>query len=384
MTIPALRREVPSMQRVWRYCREKLSVLDPVLVVCTSVLSLFGILTLIGGVDKFGWSRVVMQIAATVVGVLAMIVLANLDYRKLAERLSPVFFGVSVLLMILLLIMGEDEGTNKSWLYLDFLPFGIQPSEFIKTALAISFAYHLSRVKERINRPLVVLGLLGHAGAIIGLILLTGDLGVAVIFFGFVALMLFCAGLSVWYFLGMLVMLGIAFPILWSQLAYYQQQRILVGFRPELDPLGYGYQPLLSRDAIMAGGFFGRGLADGEIYYDLPASHTDFIYATLCEKMGFVGGLIALLALLVLVLRIVMIAARSERDVGAYLCVGLAACLILQIVINVGMCFAVLPVVGITLPLVSYGGSSVLGTYLMVGMAHSVNAHRNRSSAIWK
>lgn len=372
------------MKRFWGFCRAKLAILDPVLIVCTSILSLFGILTLIGGVDKFGWSRVVMQIAATVVGFFAMAVLANLDYRKLAERLSPVFFGVSVLLMLLLLVMGSDEGTNKSWLYFDFLPFGIQPSEFIKTALAISFAYHLSRVKERINRPLVVLGLLGHAGVIIGLILLTGDLGVAVIFLGFIALMMFCAGLSLWYFLGLLVMIAVAFPILWSQLAYYQQQRILVGFRPELDPLGYGYQPLLSRDAMMAGGFFGRGLMGGEIYRDLPASHTDFIYSTLCEKMGFVGGFVVLLTLLVLVLRMLMISSRSERDVGAYLCVGLAACLILQIVINVGMCFAVLPVVGITLPLVSYGGSSVLATYLMVGMVHSVHAHRNRSAAIWQ
>lgn len=372
------------MQRLWKFCREKLSVLDPVLIICTSVLSLFSILTLIGGADKFGARSIVMQIGATVVGLVAMIVLANLDYRKIAERLSPVLFGASILLMILLLIMGKDEGTNKSWLYFDFLPFGIQPSEFIKTALAISFAYHLSRVKERINRPLVVLGLLGHAGAIIGFILLTGDLGVAVVFLGFIALMMFCAGLSLWYFLGLLVLLAIAFPILWSQLAYYQQQRILIGFRPELDPLGYGYQPLLSRDAIMAGGFFGRGLLRGDVYHDLPASHTDFIYSTLCEKMGFVGGFIVLLTLLVLVLRILMIAARSERDVGAYLCVGLAGCLILQIVINMGMCFTVLPVVGITLPLVSYGGSSVLATYLMIGTVHSVNAHRNRSSGVWK
>lgn len=372
------------MQRFWKFCRDKFSVLDPVLIICTSILSLFSILTLIGGMDKFGGRTVAMQIGATVVGIIAMVVIANLDYRKMAERLSPVFFGVSILLLILLLVMGKDEGTNKSWLYFDFLPFGIQPSEFIKTALAISFAYHLSRVKERINRPLVVLGLLGHAGVIIGLILLTGDLGVAIIFFGFIALMMFCAGLSLWYFLGILVLIAIAFPILWSQLAYYQQQRILIGFKPELDPLGYGYQPLLSRDAIMAGGFFGRGLLRGDVYHDLPASHTDFIYSTLCEKMGFVGGFVVLLTLLLLVLRMIMIAARSERDVGAYLCVGLAACLIWQIVINVGMCFAVLPVVGITLPLVSYGGSSVLATYLMIGMVHSVNAHRNRSSAIWK
>ena len=371
------------LRRFGRFCRAQFSALDPVLLVCTSVLSLMGLLTLIGGVDAFGWRSVVMQLGATLVGFAVMVLLANLDYRVLCERLWPLFYGASVLLLVLLLFMGEEAGTNKSWLYFDFLPFGIQPSEFIKTALVMTFAYHLTRVKQSINRPLTVLGLAAHAGSIIALILLTGDLGVAVVFAGFVLLMLFCAGLSLWYFAGLAVLLAALFPILWDQLATYQQQRILVGFRPELDPLGYGYQPLLSRDAMMAGGFFGRGLGGGEIYAVLPYSHTDFIYSSLCEKMGFVGGFIVLLALFVLILRMMRMAARCERDTGAYLCIGLAGCLIVQVIENIGMCFAVLPVVGITLPLVSYGGSSVLATYIMVGMVHSVNAHRNRSSSIW-
>ena len=371
------------LERFWRFCRARLSARDPGLLVCSCVLSLSGILTLIGGVGHFGTRTVIMQIGATLVGFVAMVVLANLDYRPIADKLSPVLYGVSVLLMLLLFVNGESAGSNRSWLYFDFLPFGIQPSEFIKTALAVSFAYHLSRVKERINRPLVALGLAAHAGGIILLILLTGDLGVAVVFAGFILLMMFCAGLSLWYFAGLAVLVAAAFPILWDHLAPYQQQRILIGFNPSLDPLGYGYQPLLSRDAIMAGGFFGQGLGGGDVYEILPYSHTDFIYSTLCEKMGFVAGFIVLAALFTAVVRMIWIAARSERDTGSYLCVGLAACLMLQVVINVGMCFAVLPVIGITLPLVSYGGSSVLATYLMFGMVHSVSAHRNRSSSIW-
>ena len=372
--------------RIKHFCRDKLSALDGVLAVCAAILSLIGLLVLIGGVehfDRFTWRNIGVQLGATVVGFLCMVMLANIDYRFLARRLWPLLYGVSVLLMVLLLLGGSDAGTNKSWLYFDFLPFGIQPSEFIKTALAVTFAFHLSAVKDRINRPLTVLGLGAHAGSIILLILLTGDLGVAMVFAGFVLLMLFCAGLSVWYFLGLAVLLAAAFPLLWSFLEGYQQQRILVGFRPELDPLGYGYQPLLSRDTIMAGGVFGQGLDGAEVFRQLPAAHTDFIYATLCEMTGMIGGLVVLATLLVMVVRMMVIAARSERDMGAYLCVGLAACLVVQVVENVGMCFAVLPVVGITLPLVSYGGSSVLATYLMLGMAHSVSAHRNRSSNIW-
>ena len=369
--------------KVWRFCRAKCSALDPILAACAALLSIISLMVILGGASTFGKRVVVMQLAATAVGWIAMIVLANLDYRFLAEKLSPVFFGVSVLLLVVLLIDGTGAGTNKSWLYFDFLPFGIQPTEFIKTALALTFAYHLSRVKENINRPLVVLGLAVHAGSIVGLILITGDLDVAAVFTGFILLMLFCAGMSLWYFAGGVALVIIAVPILWSQLATYQKQRILIGFRPEMDPMGYGYQPLLSRDAIMSGGFFGKGITGGRVFVELPASHTDFVYATVCEKLGFVGGFIVLVALLILILRIILIAMRSERGVGSYLCVGLAGCLILQIIINIGMCFAVLPVVGITLPFVSYGGSSVLGIYLMMGMVHSVNAHRNRSRGVW-
>ena len=369
-----------------RFLKYSLSALDGTLTVCALLLSTMGLITLIGGMehfDRFGWRNILIQLGATVVGFVLMVVLAHLDYRFLAQRLWPLFYGLSLLLLLLLLFDGSVAGTNKSWLYLDFLPFGIQPSEFIKTALALTFAQHLSRVKERINRPAVLAGLVVHAGLIIGLILLTGDLGVALVFAGFVLLMLFCAGLSPWYLLGLAVLVAVAFPLLWSMLETYQKNRILIGFRPELDPLGYGYQPLLSRDAIVAGSWFGQGVGSGEVYHALPASHTDFIFATVCEKMGLVGGLVVLAALLVLIVRMMRIAARSERETGAYVCVGLAACLVIQVLENVGMCFAVLPVVGITLPLVSYGGSSVLATYLMLGMAQSVNAHRNRSSGIW-
>ena len=387
VTIPALRKEgadkMQLLTQAWRFCRAKLSALDPILATCSALLSVISLMVIIGGASTFGKRVVLIQIAATLVGWVAMIVLANLDYRFLAEKLSPVFFGVSVLLLIVLLIDGTGAGTNKSWLYFDFLPFGIQPSEFIKTALALTFAYHLSRVKESINRPLVMLGLAAHAGSIIVLILMTGDLGVAVVFAGFILLMLFCAGLNLWYFFCGGALLVIVAPILWSQLATYQKQRILVGFRPQLDPMGYGYQPLLSRDAILSGGFLGKGITGGEIYEELYASHTDFVYATVCEKLGFVGGFVVLAALLLLIIRIILIAMRSERGLGSYLCIGMAGCFILQITINIGMCLAVLPVVGITLPFVSYGGSSVLGAYLMIGMVHSVCAHRNRSRGIW-
>ena len=369
---------------VAQYLRRRLRVLDPVLVCCSSLLSLISLMTLVGGRDKFGWKCILMQSAATLVGFVLMVVLANLPYTVLAEKLSPFLFAGSAALLALLLVMGTGAGTNKSWLYFRFLPFGIQPSEFVKSALAITFAYHLSRVRGRLNRPRTVLFLGLHAGAIIGLILLTGDLGVAVVFAGFILLMLFCAGLSLWYFGGGLILTLCAFPLVWNHLAQYQQKRITVGFHPELDPTGYGYQPLLSRDAIMSGGFVGEGMFGGEIYRVLPASHTDFIFATTCEKFGFLGGVIVLGTILVFILRTLMIAGRCDRDYGSYLCLGLAGCLIVQTIENIGMCFGLLPVVGITLPFMSYGGSSILAIYLMAGLVHSVHAHHGHLTQEWQ
>ncbi len=369
--------------RAVRFCIKRLMVLDGVLLGCTTLLSLIGILTLWGGKETFGERVLPMQIGATVVGFFVMVVLANLDYRALARRLSPYLLLGSVALLILLLFKGKSEGTNQSWLYFSFLPFGIQPSEFIKTALAVSFGYHLSRTAGRIDRPMTLLGLLIHAGVIILLILLTGDLGVALIFIGFIVVMLYAAGLNKWYFFGSVVVMAAVLPLVWGMLETYQKQRLLVGFSPDIDPLGYGYQPLLSRDAIMAGGFFGKGMFGGEVYQILPAAHTDFIYASACEKFGFFGGFLILAALLILVVRVFVIAYHADCGMGAYIAAGLGACMMIQTVENIGMCLAMLPVIGITLPFVSYGGSSVLAIYMMAGILHSIYAHREKPLAFY-
>ena len=209
-----------------------------------------------------------------------------------------------------------------------------------------------------------------------GPILLSGDLGVALVYMVILAIMLFCAGLHPAYFLGVAILLVLLFPYLWEHLEDYQRQRIIVGFNPELDPLGKGMQPLQSRDAIAAGGFFGQGLLGGYHYEILPASHTDFIYATVCEKFGFLGGAIVLIIFMIMVVRIFMIARiAANSDYGGLICVGVGAMLVVQILLNVGMCFAMLPVIGITLPLLSCGGSSMLATFMMLGLLHNVYSH---------
>jgi rod shape determining protein RodA len=221
-----------------------------------------------------------------------------------------------------------------------------------------------------------VLLLAGHACLVVGPILISGDLGVSLVYLAIIAIMLFCAGLHPGYFLGVAVVLVLLFPYLWEHLALYQQERIIVGFNPELDPLGKGLQPLRSRDAIAAGGFFGEGLFGGYHYEILAASHTDFIFAPICEKFGFFGGAVVIIIFMVMVVRIFMIAkTAADSDYGGLICVGVGAMLVIQILINVGMCFAMLPVIGITLPLLSCGGSSMLATFMMLGLLHNVYSH---------
>ena len=190
--------------------------------------------------------------------------------------------------------------------------------------------------------------------------------------------MLFCAGLPWWYFLCGAVVAGVAFPFAWELLAPYQQSRIIYGFQPELDPLGYGHQPLISLEAISQGGLFGKGMFEGGIYESLAASHTDFVFATVCEKFGYVGGFLVVAALVVLVARLLWISLRSRDFVGKLICSGIAAVIIVQSLENLWMCIATVPVVGITLPFVSAGGSSVLALYILIGVAHSVSASQRR------
>ncbi len=359
------------------------SKIDPILFFCTLGLSLISIVTVFGAMDNFGTRKLIMQVAMTAAGIIATFIISQFDYHWIVDKAWLIFIVVSVVFLILPLIPGlgmsgeNMETTNKSWLKIPGIGLSIQPSEFVKFLLVCSYAKHISLVKDRINHIKELLGLAIHAGLIVGLILISGDLGVALVYMGFLLIMLFAAGLSGWYFLGGGVTLVLAFPLIWEYvLADYQKKRIIVGFNPMLDPLDKGLQPLLSKQCIGNGGFFGIGLMVKGDYERLPASHTDFIFATVCEKFGLLGGLAVVILLVVMVVRILMLAQRCGDDYGGLICVGVGAIIIVQTLENLGMCLAMLPVVGLTLPFLSCGGSSVLATYVLLSLIHSVKSHK--------
>ena len=361
---------------------DKLRQVDPILFFCTLFLSAISLLTIFGAVDNFGKSKLVMQTAMVLLGTVSIFIIANFDYRFFVDRFAIVLFLGSIAILAVTLIFGSTgenmETANRSWLRIPGIGIAIQPSEFVKLAFLCTFAKHLDTVKDKINKPKTLLFVLLHAGIIAGLILLSGDLGVCLVYFGIIAVMLYCAGLSVWYFVGVLGLLIVAFPFLWDLLRTDQQNRIIFGFNPELDAENVGMQALMSRDTIASGGFFGQGLFGGSLYEDLPASHTDFIFSTVCEKFGFVGGFFVVALLVIMAFRLIWIARSCRDGVGKLICGGIAAIIILQTVENLWMCVAAVPVVGITLPFVSYGGSSMLAMYLLIGLAHSISAHEKK------
>jgi rod shape determining protein RodA len=362
--------------------KERIKRIDPILFAASSVLTLISILTILGSVENFGRSKLVMQIAMAAVGSVLVFFLANMDYKFFIDRFYIIMFLGSVLLLAVTLLFGISginmQTANRSWITIPVVNVAIQPSEFVKIAFLCTFSKHIDMVRDKINKPLTLLGLLVHAGIIVGLILLSGDLGVALVYMGIILIMLFCAGLSGWYFLGLFATVALAFPFLWELLKPYQRNRIIFGFQPELDPTGVGMQPLMSREVIARGGFFGKGLFEGGMYEDLTASHTDFIFATVCEKFGFFGGALVVISLAVLALRLFWLGYKCRETIGKLICCGCAGMIIIQSLENLWMCLALVPVVGITLPFVSAGGSSLLATYILVGLAHSVSAQEKK------
>ena len=372
---------------IGKYVKNCIKSIDPILFICTVMLSLVSIVTVFGAMDNFGTRKLIMQFAMTVAGIIVTFVIANLDYHQIVDKLWLFMIAASVAFLAITLLFGSSgenmETANKSWLKIPGIGIMIQPSEFVKITMVCTFAKHISLVRERINHPKELISLAIHAGAIVGLILISGDLGVALVYMAFLLIMLFVAGLSGWYFLGGTAAVVLAFPLLWEFLASYQKERIIVGFNPELDPLGKGMQPLLSKQCIGNGGIFGIGLMGKGDYEVLPASHTDFIFATVCEKFGILGGIFVIILLVVIVIRILWIAKDCGKDYGGLICVGVGAIIVVQTLENLGMCLAMLPVVGITLPFLSCGGSSVLATYVLVSLVHSISRFRSKMTEIY-
>lgn len=362
--------------------KKHIELLDKHLFIAISLLAVAGIFAVYSAGKSFGSSRyVAIQIFAAVIGMALIAIMSFIDYRQIAKKYRLVILANAALLLFTYFFgEGVTSETNVNWINLGFIK--IQPSEFAKILFIYSFAVHLYIVRDRINKLFTALSLFLHAGLIIGLTFLQKDLGTLTVFLFIFVIMCFVANLNIWYFISGAAAMVIASPFIWSKLNYYQQQRILVPFDPTVDPLGQGirHQTLRSMTAISLGGMNGSGYMNGEITQgDFFAKHTDMIFATICEEFGFIGGVAVLLMYVYLIVKIIHVAISCDNTLGCFICTGVAGMFIIQIIENIGMCLGIMPVIGITLPFLSYGGSSAISTYIAVGLVVSVSMHKEKT-----
>lgn len=364
------------MKRFLIYIFDVIRKFDPVLFSLCTAASLYGITLIFSATDSFGTLKyVAVQLCAMAMGIFAMFAIMLIDYKNL-RSLSLYIFILSVFLLVLTLLIGTERLGNKNWIIIG--PLSIQPSEFVKVGFIITFAAHITKVRDHLNSPRAVIPLLLHFGIIFALIIKEGDLGTGLVYLFVFIIMLFAAGLHWLYFAISGVAVLAAAPFVFSKLSEYQQMRILAVYDPTLDPLGYGYHTIQSKIAVGSGGLYGEGLMKGiqTQYSILPEKQTDFIFSVAGEELGFFGCTLIILLLAAIILYVFYIA-RTARDYnGMLICSGVGAVLLFQAAENIGMCVGVLPVVGITLPFFSYGGSSMLSSMCLIGLVLSVASHR--------
>jgi len=319
------------------------------------------------------------MILAIVMGICIALIISYFDYEAVA-RLWPLIAIVCLGLMLSLFVFGiapDARSDARSWL--KFGPIYFQPSELLKIGFIITFSVHLDAVKYEINKFKNVIFLGIHAMIAVGLVIMTGDLGSALVFMVITIGMLFTSGLYLRYFAFGIGAVALVAPILWFEfLSDFQKQRFLAIYSPSsltestLQEVIYQQQQGLS--AIGNGGIFGQGLFNGEYTQRglVPESENDMIFSVVGEELGFIGGLAVLGLLLFIAIKIIIVGQKAISLTGKLICSAVAVMIMTQVVVNIGMCLQVLPVVGITLPFMSAGGSSSLCIYIAIGMVLSV------------
>ena len=354
--------------------------IDWPLVVAVTVLAVLGITNLYSATSATGQSELyITQLYWLAFGAGAAALVAAVDYRYV-ERYGYIIFGAGVVSLMLVLLVGVEVNGSRRWFDLGI--GNLQPSEPMKLFLVIALAKYLHndpRSEGRTLKDLIIPGLMTSVPVM--LILRQPDLGtgmvLAVIFFS----VMFMTRLKL---RSMLTLVGaglVALPVSWQYLLHdYQRQRFLSFFDPELDPLGAGWHARQSLVAIGSGGLFGKGFMQSTQNQNgfLPFQHTDFPFPIFCEEHGFIGAVLLLGLFLFLIIWCIRISKNAKDRFGAVAAMGVAAIVFWQVIINLGMVTRLLPVSGVTLPLISYGGSSVVTILLGVGLVLNISMRRHQ------
>ena len=357
---------------------------DMILLLLCLITSAFGCVAIASATsaEKFGDNNIkyiIIQLAATLLGVMAYALVSSIDIDAMSERRNWLV-AFNVCLLLLLVPFGTDNNTgNRSWLDIPGVPVMIQPAEICKISYVVIMASVMNSHQNRISSFPSIMHMALHLGILVGLnMVLSKDAGVSLIFVFIFIGMAFGGGVNLGWFALAIGAIAIAFPVIFPYLGEHQQNRIMILFDESIDPQGINerYHYMMNLKSLTGGGLTGQGLFNGNRTQggNLFAQHTDYIFSSMGEELGFFGCVMIMLLELGIIGRCIMVGMKCPDYMRRIICFGAASALTFQVMINIGMCIGVMPVIGLTLPLISYGGSSVVTIYAMLGLVSGSHA----------
>ena len=359
----------------------KLANFDYVLMACILLLGLISLATMYstdGGKILFHTKSHFIKL---IVFTIMMLVFSFINI-KYWFSIGYIFYVIIIGLLIWTYLFGIKSSGSQRWIDLYFI--NLQPSELMKICIILCLAKYFHRMKlENVNSLYAILSSLIIILLPMGLVIVQPDLGTSLLISISGLAVLWFAGINHKYFIYTMIGFLISLPFIISFLKPYQKLRVLTFLNPDRDPLGAGYQIIQSKIAVGSGGIFGKGFLKGtQSYLDfLPEKHTDFIFTLFSEEFGFIGSVFLLLIYAIIIYRIVAIGAQSRSYFAKLFCYSFAASIFVYITINMSMVLGLLPIVGSPLPIMSYGGSSMLATMIGFGIVMSAKVHNQQSIA---
>ena len=316
------------------------------------------------------------QLVWVLAGIFFVFVIAAIDYHVLSEQ-APWLYMLALGALLYTLLLGRTVSGARSWVALG--PVTFQPSEFVKMVVVIALARYLSELRNSRYMSVTQIAKAVLICAVpMGLVALQPDLGTTLTYMPIVAVGLFVRGIRPGSLIALVLAFLLVLPVSWLFLKDYQKDRILTFIQPERDPLGAGYHVIQSKIAIGSGGLLGKGLFNGtqnQLGF-LPTRHTDFIFSVVGEELGFVGVIVTLGLLTFVIFRSVYNAQTARDNLGLFIVMGIVGMFFFHLIVNVGMVIGFMPITGIPLPFLSYGGSSVLTAFIAIGLVISVRRCR--------
>lgn len=369
-----------AVKRFYPKIKEFVSRADMTLFALCFISAIFGLVAISSATRTEGSAQfIIVQSFCLFLGIILFVVFTIIDLDIIADKWAVLLvFEVFLMLMLLTPLGYADDTGNRAWLR--FGPIGVQPSEVVKVAFIVCMSKHMSYLKtyKNINSVISVGQLVIHCGFIVGMIVvISGDMGSALVFLFLFIVMLFAAGLKFYWFLIGMAGVAAVFPIFWTKVLNQQyRNRILVPYDSSIDPTGtgIGWQASQSKAALANGQFWGMGYGQGPQSQSdyLPAKQTDFIFSVIGEELGMIACLAVMALLLAIIGRCLYIGVKSKNTMSMLACFGVAGSMIFQTFENICMCIGVAPVIGITLPFFSYGGSSMFSMFAAMGLVSGV------------